>query len=441
MKLTLRMKKRTNPQKAISESQARFNIASWGRQSGKTTFGIDKMTFRPLMGRALGVYWYILQTASAAEIAFNRHWHELKKAPHLMLDKPNESEKKVTLINGATVFYKSGHNFEDLRAETLDGAIIDEVRQQSPKLWSMVIRPMLTKRKGWCDFYSTPNGFDHFYDLFEAAKTKKNWGTFHAPSSAAWWWDADELEMARSELSEAEYAQEIDAEFRNIHVGKAYKCEGEWNRMTVNPFTFNGEAVSKFLPVVVGLDFNVGNMSWHLGQFRGKRSHWFDEIHISDTNTMECAEVLGERLVKLKMNGLLGANPNVILCGDASGKARHTSATESDYAIICAKLDALGITWSNETPDANPAVMDRVNTMNARLRAANGLVTMTYNPITCPKLKKDFDRVAFKEGTSILDQIKDKSLTHASDSVGYPVCRFSPIELNGAVGTLHVIGS
>jgi len=29
---------------------------------------------------------------------------------------------------------------------------------------------MLARTKGWCDFLSTPNGFEHFYDIHEAAR-------------------------------------------------------------------------------------------------------------------------------------------------------------------------------------------------------------------------------------------------------------------------------
>src|ERR1035437_6270458 len=103
MKFKLRMRRRTPPQKLISESKARFNIACWGRQSGKTTYGIDKMIHRPLMGRPGGKYWFILQTSSAAEVAFNRHWDQLRRSPALIPKKPNESDKIITYVNGAEV--------------------------------------------------------------------------------------------------------------------------------------------------------------------------------------------------------------------------------------------------------------------------------------------------------------------------------------------------
>src|SRR6185295_20167970 len=132
---------------------------------GKTTFGLDLMVYRPLQGREGGVYWYVLQTYAAAKIAFKRYLQLIQHTQFYQSN--NKSELSVTLDNGANIFFKSGKNFEDLRAETLDGAVIDEMRQQHPELWPMVIRPMLGRRKGWAYFLSTPNGFDHFKDLYD----------------------------------------------------------------------------------------------------------------------------------------------------------------------------------------------------------------------------------------------------------------------------------
>ena len=105
--MILRMRKRTPPQKRISQSIKRFNVASWGRQSGKTTFGLDKMIYKPLQGRSNGIYWYVLQTYSAAEIGFNRFLKLVKQTP--IFRSKNESERWVMLINGAKIFFKSGH--------------------------------------------------------------------------------------------------------------------------------------------------------------------------------------------------------------------------------------------------------------------------------------------------------------------------------------------
>jgi hypothetical protein len=80
--------------------------------------------------------------------------------------------------------------------------------------------------------------------------------------------------------------------------------------------------------------------------------------------------------------------------------------------------------------------------MNARLKSTDGTITLFYHPGNCPHLLRDFERVAWKQGAeSILDQVRDKSLTHATDGVGYALCAFAPIELYGAVGKLYEIHS
>jgi hypothetical protein len=119
---------------------------------------------------------------------------------------------------------------------------------------------------------------------------------------------------------------------------------------------------------------------------------------------------------------------------------KTSAAGKSDYDIILAKLKAAGFTVDLRIPDANPGIKDRVNAMNAKLKSANGNTQFTFDPIKCPHLKRDFERVVWKEGTgAILDQRRDPTLTHSSDNVGYAVHEFSPIQSQNQVGTLKVI--
>jgi Terminase large subunit, T4likevirus-type, N-terminal len=403
----------TNPQKRLLSSIKRFIIACWGRQSGKTTGGLHLILARALKGRRAGVYWYILQTHAAAEVAFNRFWDMLRDTG-LLLNKPNESEKFCRLINGATVFFKSGENFEDLRVETLDGVVIDEYRQQHPSLWTKVVRPMLARFGAWAVILSTPNGFEHFSDLFEAAKLDEDWDAFHAPSTEAWWWTPEEIESARSTMSEDEFAQEILAEFREMGVGKVYKNHGTWNQREMNPFAPIGQLWSRHLPLVIGLDFNVGLMAWEIMQFRGRQSYTGDEIAIPDTNTQECAPKLRDKVK--------GHPAGVVLIGDASGESRRSSATKSDYGIILECLKTAGIQVRNLTHEANGPVKERINICNAALKDSTGATHAWYHPTRVPYLKKDFERVLWRGED--LDK-RDGLRTHASDAWGYPVVHYA----------------
>lgn len=407
-------------QAQIHKSPTRFNIVCFGRQSGKTTYGLNKILDRAWVGPDNSVYWYVLQTYDAARIAFSRVKQTYSMSPPAFARKPNESLLTVTLNRGQTIFFKSGKNFEDLRAETLDGAVIDEYRQQHKDLWPLVIRPMLGRKKGWADILSTPNGFDHFYDLFEAARIDREWTGFQAPSTVAPWWTPEEIESARRSMTEAQFAQEILAEFRDLTSGKAYLSHGQHNIRETSPFTRDGSLVSPHLPIVVGMDFNVTPIAWVLGQTNGERFYWFNEIHLENSHTQEASLELIERVKDHKAG--------VVICGDASGNAMKTSAAgKSDYSIIEQMLTEANIKWENITPKANPHVKDRVNTVNMKLKSASGDTLMWYHP-QCKHLRKDLERVVWKQGANaILDQKKDPTLTHMSDAMGYPVAEMSKL--------------
>jgi hypothetical protein len=429
--------KRTPPQIRLANSTKRFNVASWGRQSGKTTNGTWKFTYKPLQGRDGGVYWYILQNYAAAEIVFRRFW-DLHRDSGLLLGKPHESDLHCTLINNAMVHFKSGKNFEDLRAETLDGCIIDEYRQQSPHLWSRVVYPMLARFNAWCDIYSTPNGFDHFHDIAEHAKANpKNWGFFHAPSTEAPWWTPEMIEEAKRTMSEAEFAQEILAEFRDITSDRAYISYGAHNKFEQNPFAAPGEIASPHLPVWLFCDFNLAPMAWIIAQEHKKHVHAFNEVYIPRTlDQFEAPRLLVSKLMQIKDVHKMP----LFITGDASGKATQRTSHKSDYDILLEFLRSKGFRPQLKAPAANPGIKDRVTTMNARLRAANGEVFVTINPKMCPELDIDLTRTLWKKTDApTLDPGPENIRTHPSDALGYGVCTLAPTEVRGQTGRVGVI--
>lgn len=339
----------------------------------------------------------------------------LMACPEVMLKK-NQTELRVKFINQSQVVFKSGDSFDSLRGSTLHGVVVDEVRDQHPDLWEMVLRPMLATTRGWGLFVSTPNGFDQFFDFSQNALTDPDWETFSAPSTCNPLFTQEEFEASKRGMSEAKFAQEIMAEFRDLTSGKAYINASQANMRETNPFTKDGSMLSPHLPIIVGLDFNVGLMAWTLAQTHLGEWYFFDEVAIRNTNTQEAVPVLIDKV--------RGHKPGVILVGDATGNARKTSAAgNTDYSIIMEALKTADIPFQNRTPESNPLVKDRVNVMNAKLRDANGVVHLWIHPKRCPYLKKDFERVVWKENANgaILDQVRDKDLTHASDSAGYPV--------------------
>lgn len=427
---TLRLYSPHSAQRSIHESKARFNVAAYGRQSGKTTYGINKIS--KASWEKDGVYWFIEPTYSQAKVIWRRMYRAFSKSGNAIMRDYNKTDLMFRLLSGSYIFCKSGEVGNNLRIETLNGCVIDEVRQQPPELWQMVIRPMLSTTKGWADFLSTPNGYDSFYDLFNKAKedTSGTWASFHAPSTANPLFTQEEYESAKRDMSEAQFEQEIMAQFRDIHSGRVYKNFGDHNLLDANPFSPRGADWSQYLPIVLGLDFNVTPMAWHLGQQKGNKIYWGDRIWLENSDTSEATE---ELISKVK-----GHSPGLILVGDATGKARKTAAAgETDYSIIHARLKEHGIKFQDLTPSENPLVKDRVNTMNARFKSADGVVSTFINK-KLKELIKDCQRCTWKVGSDATIDKKDPERTHASDSIGYPTCVLLPLKTIGDVGGIWI---
>jgi hypothetical protein len=387
-----------------------------------------------------GIYWYILQTHRAAEVAFNRAMKFFTRCPQAFAKKPNETTKTVQLMHGPNIHFLSGNNYEDLRIETLDGMVIDEYRQQAPGLWA-VVRPMLAvkhamdPRLGWADKLSTPNGYDHWHDDCEAVKAEiieacargetPESAYFEAPSTCAPWWTEQEIASAKRTMSADMFAQEILAEFRNLMIGQAFGCYSSANECMETPLSMNrlaGGLLAPHFPIVVAPDFNVSPMAWPLMQHSGGRYYCFDMVWLERTarGTMEGAE---ELVRKLRGYGI----KQITVIGDAAGKQNKSSAAgETDYTILTSALTAADIKWINSTPEANPFIRDRVNTTNSRLCSADGTRTFFLHPVNCKPLKQDFERVTWADLTG---KPKDPMRGHAVSGVGYALHVLDPLRV------------
>jgi hypothetical protein len=419
----------------IHQSKARFRVAAWGRQSGKSTFATNELLKRAWEKR--GIYWFVAPTYKQSVVQFRRMLNALRPTQGVVAEK-SLSEFRLVLTNGSEIFFQSGDNYDNLRSETLDGVVIDEVRDQHPDLWPMVIRPMLATTKGWAVFISTPRGYDQFYDMFCFGQNDSTgqWASFQAPSTCNPLIDELELNDARRIMTDAQFSQEWLAEFRDLLAGRAYPSFSELNLADANPFYTQGQ-VHHMLPIVVALDFNLSPMAWTLGQKRADHYYWFDEVWLENSHTQQAAEALAQKIIELKHQKL-----GVVLAGDATSKAgQRAAAGQSDYDIICQTLDHHSITWINVTPDSNPLVKDRVNTLNAKLKNGMGEASVWINREKCPQLIRDLQRVVWKQNAAgvILDQHKDTTLTHSSDGVGYAIHALTPLKYDATVPSMRII--
>ena len=135
----------------------------------------------------------------------------------------NEAELRVNIpTNNSRITLYGADNYDSLRGIYLDGIVLDEYAQMSPKAWSEVIRPALTDRKGWAIFIGTPQGYNSFYDLYKYAQEEKKWHSAMYKASETGIIPHNELLLAKGTMGPDEYEQEFECSFTASIFGAFY---------------------------------------------------------------------------------------------------------------------------------------------------------------------------------------------------------------------------
>lgn len=197
----------------VYENLRRFNVLLAHRRFGKTVLAIVVLLTKALECKHTRpqLAYYCPTYSQAKRVAWN-YVHEL--AGPIKGVKFNEAELKCTLPNGAMIQLGSADNPDASRGIYLDYVVLDEPAQMPPKMWTEVLRPALSDRKGGALFIGTPQGrHGLFYDSYTEAATNPEWwrGIFKASETGIV--DADELQSAQRAMSPAEYAQEYECSF------------------------------------------------------------------------------------------------------------------------------------------------------------------------------------------------------------------------------------
>jgi hypothetical protein len=135
----------------------------------------------------------------------------------------NEAELRVDLPGGARIQLAGADNPDSLRGIYADGVVLDECAFMSGEMWTKVIRPALSDRRGVATFISSVNGRNDFYDRYQdALKNPELWFTMNLKADETGIIDRQELAELRSQMSEEEYAQEFCNDFDTAAKGSYY---------------------------------------------------------------------------------------------------------------------------------------------------------------------------------------------------------------------------
>lgn len=277
----------TQSQRIIASDKHRFRVVNCGRRFGKTILAIEEMI-------ALGLHKesriaYIAPTyQQARDIA----WEQLKKRLIDTNPEINESrlEVRVKNIQGtqSVISLRGWESIETLRGQSFDLVILDEVASMRYfwEGWQEVVRPTLTDRKGQAMFISTPKGFNHFYELYNEENKDKNFKSFHFTSYDNPNIPSDEIDEAKNQLTEDQFAQEYLADFRKQE-GLVYK---EFQR----PRHVYSDADIDIAESIGAVDFGFTNPTCVLSILRDRNDvYWItDEYYQTGKTAIQIAEYI-----------------------------------------------------------------------------------------------------------------------------------------------------
>ena len=197
----------------------RFAVVVAHRRFGKTVAALNHLIREAVLNeKETPRYAYIAPTYGQAKRVA---WDYLVKYTTPLGGTNNISELRVDFWGRRIQLYGSD-NPDSLRGQFFDGVIIDEVGDQNPKIWTDIVRPALTDRKGWCLFIGTPKGHNHFKELRDRAKTEEGWGLLEFKASETGVVDEVELKAAKNEMGEDKYRQEFECSFDAAVEGSYY---------------------------------------------------------------------------------------------------------------------------------------------------------------------------------------------------------------------------
>ena len=280
--ITIPFKPRTL-QAELHNRLERFNVLVCHRRFGKTVFAINELIRLALTVKKQRprVAYMCPLFKQAKSVAWDMLKHYSRVVPGVVF---NEAELRADYPNGGRVQLFGADNYDALRGIYLDGVVLDEYAQMSPRAWGEVIRPALSDRKGMAIFIGTPMGHGAFYELYNRAQDLKGWHRELYKASETNLLDTEELEAMQAEMTEDEYAQELECSWSAAIRGAFYSKElGKIDEQVTNvPYDQN-------LQVITACDLGIADSF----------SIWYIQIAGSEIRVIDYDEFTGMGLPEI----------------------------------------------------------------------------------------------------------------------------------------------
>lgn len=306
-----------------------------------------------------------------------------------------------TLENPARII-----GYESYRAHVDE---IDTLKKDQAKLaWQKIIARNRQRPDGIAEpfnrvsAYTTPEGYRFVYDTW-GRNPKPGYVMVQAATYSNPFLPDDYVQTLRDSYPAALIDAYIEGRFTNLTSGSVYP---DFDRA----LNHSDATLQEGEPALIGMDFNRLHMSAVIYVMRDGWPVAVDEI-TDGRDTPQMVELFLERY---KRRGHA-----VTIFPDASGQnSSSKNASESDLSIIRQAGLAVRV---NST---NPAIMDRVNAVNALILNGQGERRLKVNTHRCPHLTDGLEQQAFDK-----NGMPDKSsgIDHVIDAAGYPLAHMFPV--------------
>jgi predicted phage terminase large subunit-like protein len=204
----------------IFQSDSRFRVVAAGRRGGKSYLSCVELLVAGLqMENEHGIdiknkeVWYIAPTFQQGKDIM---WNLLKDMGKDVIESTIENTATIKLINGRTIKIKGSDRPDTLRGVGISFVVMDEYAFMKPEVWDLIIRPTLSDVRGRALFIGTPEGKNHFYELWTEAGEPETlgWEAFHFCSLDNPIIAEEEIEAARASMTTEAFRQEYEASFQ-----------------------------------------------------------------------------------------------------------------------------------------------------------------------------------------------------------------------------------
>ena len=199
-------------QEELHKKLRRFSVVLCHRRFGKSVFAINHLINAAIKSKkVMPRFAYLAPTyGQAKRISWSYFHYYLDNFPGVVF---NEAELRIDFThNDARIMLLSAENPMSLKGIYLDIAVLDEFAEMPPMVFTEVIRPTLSDRRGEALFIGTIKGQNHFWDYYQFAISgeDKDWFGANYKASETGILPEEELASARATMPDAEYKQEYE---------------------------------------------------------------------------------------------------------------------------------------------------------------------------------------------------------------------------------------